>query len=73
MRSRSSGLRTRARSTNPASSRVDGWDTIVSSKNSETAGLGVDTTGVPLAVTSKILRAHMLGDVVTELTLRKTL
>ena len=45
----------------------------MSSKNSETAGLGVDTTGVPLAVISKILRAHMLGEVVTELTLRNTL
>ena len=37
------------------------------------AALGVETTGVPDAVTSKIRRAHMLGESTTELTLRKTL
>jgi len=37
------------------------------------AGLGGETTAAPLAVASKILRAHMLSDAGTELTLRITL
>ena len=37
------------------------------------AALGVETTQDPAAVISNIRRAHMDGESVTELTLRKTL
>ncbi len=73
MRSRSSPLRTSARSVASASAGSETCTTSSRGNSASIAGLGVLTTGVPDAVISKIRRAHMLGEVTTVLTLRNTL
>ena len=59
MRSRSSGLATSARSVNSASSGSPTWATSSDGNSASIAGLGALTTGVPLAVISKMRRAQV--------------
>ena len=58
--------------TSAACSRSATTDSWSWEKYRRTASDGVETTGVPHAVISKILRAHMDGESTTEFTLRKT-
>ena len=72
-RSLNSGLDVSLRSMISASGWAAATRTSSSSKNCAMAALGAETTGVPEAEISKIRRAHMLGDSITELTFRNAL